>query len=186
MASMFCFLTIILCIIQIEAWKEKVNLNRFLLQLDLTHLDLTISDSLLYETDHILDEEFDTVIQIIQNQSKFFSGNESCKTPTLNILPMDSLIQSSIDDCTTTPGTFIKNPCVTYFAYSNNYPQNDIYEKVNCRLVHQPYIFVFVERSEFEYELLEVQIPSRRMLVIATWTVTENIKYVTYSSSIRP
>ena len=176
MTEMLCFIIIILGCKQIEAWKEKINLNRFLQQLNLNHLDLTISDSLLYETDNILDEEFDTVIQIIQNQSKFFSGNQSCKTPTLNILSMDSLIQVSENDCANTPGTYIKNPCVTYFAYSDNLPKNDIFETVKCRLVHQPYIFVFVEKSEFEYELLEVQIAFRRMLVIATWKITENIK----------
>ena len=177
MKKIWSFIIIILRFIQIEAWKEKINLNRFLQQLNLNHLDLTISDSLLYETENILDEEFDTVIQIIQNQSKFFSGNQSCKTPTLNILSMDSLSQTSGNDCEATPGTYIKNPCVTYFAYSDNLPNNDIYETVKCKLVHQPYIFVFVERSEFEYELLEVQIPPRRMIVIATWKTTDNIKY---------
>ena len=161
---------------QSKAWKEKENLIRFLQKLNLKHLDLIISDSLLYDTENVLDEEFDKVIQIIQNQSWFFSGNQSCKTSSLRILQLESLYQTSEDNCTSTSGTFIKNPCVTYFAYTDTYPVDNIFKKAKCTLDHQPYIFVLVETNDMNYELLEVQIPSKRMLVIATWDTTDDIK----------
>ena len=150
-------------------------MGRFLQKLNLNHLDLVVSDSLLYDTENILDEEFDAVIQIIHNQSWFFSGTQSCKISSLRILQLEYLFHGSEDNCTSVPGTFIKNPCLTYFTYTETYPIGNIFEKLKCQLYHQPYIFVLVEINDMNYELLEVQIPHKRMLVIATWDTTDDI-----------
>ena len=171
-------IAITLCFSLSKAWKEKENLGRFLQLLNLNHLDLITSDSFLYYTDNILDEEFDTIIQIFQNQSKFFSGKQSCNSSSLYILPMESLEldHASEDNCTSTPGKFIKNQCVTYFAFTDAYPIDNVFKKVECTLDHQPYIFVLVETKDTNYELLELQIPSKRMLVIATWNTIDDIR----------
>ena len=161
---------------QSKAWKEIENLSRFLQKLNLKHLDLIISESLVYDTETIFDEEFDTVIQMIQKQSWFFSRNQSCKTSSLHILKSDYIFHASEDNCNLTSGTFIKNPCETYFVYTEVYPADNIFKKAKCLLDHQPYIFVLVETNDMNYELLELQIPSRRMLVIATWNTTDDIR----------
>ena len=174
--AFFLLITIIFYISLSTALKDSENLSRFLQQLNLHHLDLIISDSLLYKTDDILDVEFDTVIQIINNQSKFVAGNQSCKTSSLHILPMESLFEASEGVCHSEPGAFIKNPCETYFAYTTTYPLDDTFKNIECTLHHQPYVFVLVEVNYMNYELLEVQIPSRKMVVIATWNTIEDIK----------
>ena len=142
--------------------------------MNLNHLDLTISDSLLFKTDKILDEEFDTVIQSIHNQSKFVSGNQSCETSLLHILTLESLSQAPESECHSKLGAFIKNPCETYFAYTDSYPLDNIFKKIECTLDYQPYIFVLVKIDHTNYQLLEVQIPPIRMVVIATWNTIEH------------
>ena len=174
--KLISFIAIILHFLQSKAWKDKEDLSIFLQKLNLKHLDLIVSDSLLYDIENILDEEFDNFIQIIHNQSWFFSGSQSCKISSLHILQLEYLFYGSEDNCTSTPGTFIKNPCVTYFAYTETYPNDNIFKKVKCLLDHQPYIFVLVKINYMNYELLEVQIPHQRMLVIATWDTTNDIR----------
>ena len=147
--------------------------------LKLNHIDF---DYTIFNDRGHSDEDLNIVIEEIERQTKpfgFFKAKSDNLTKrnsdkaSLTVVPIDSVMSTNTTNtsCIQNQGKFIQNECQTILMYSNQdiTISKNIYKKLECQLVDQPYVFLLIQKNESSFELFEVQVITERMIRLMIW-----------------
>ena len=169
---------IICAIVLFEILLKNVRCSQTLIEfinlLNLDHLDTMKYDSLSYEINgENLDEDLDILLEVVKNKDIFFTTTveDNCAgfNPRLTTFEIFEKMENS--SCKNSPGRFIQDPCESYllFVQEDYFNEFYFYDQVKCHFKHQPIVHILVEKNPTEFHLLEAQIYSERLILIATW-----------------
>ena len=124
-------------------------------------------------------EKFVKPLSSLQNDQK-----ENYNILTLNIIPFEriTIIDKSHPNCQV-KGQFIKENYQSYLIFgSGNISQDNNQETfiniIKCNFPYQPYVYAFMQKNSYNYDLYEVQVVSHKFVHLATWnSSTKNIRY---------
>ena len=124
-------------------------------------------------------EKFVKPLSSLQNDQK-----ENHNILTLNIIPFEgiTIIDKSHPNCQV-KGQFIKENYQSYLIFgSGNISQDNNQETfiniIKCNFPYQPYVYAFMQKNSYNYDLYEVQVVSHKFVHLATWnSSTKNIRY---------
>ena len=144
--------------------------------LKLNHIDF---DCTIFDDSEHLDEDMNIVIEETERQSIPFgflkeksenSTETDCEKVSLIVLPIKSVLQSNIS-CSQNQRKFIQNVCQTILIYSDHDIRmtKNIYKKIECQLVDQPFVFLLIQKNGSLFELFELQVITERMIKLMIW-----------------
>ena len=173
--------TIVLLEILLKNVRCSRNLIEFTNLLNFDHLDTMKYDSLSYEiNDENIDEDLEILLEVVKNKDIFFTSNvqDNCAGFNLRLTRIDIFEEMKHSSCKNSPGRFIQDPCESYLLYvkENSFDEFHFYDQVECHFKHQPIVHILVEKNPTEFHLLEAQIYSERLMVIATWNGKSSIR----------
>ena len=157
------------------------NLIEFVNLLNLDHLDTMKYDSLSYEiNDENVDEDLEILLEIVKSKDIFFNTKiqDNCAGFNLRLTTFDIFEEMKNSSCIKSPGRFIQDPCESYFLHvkEDSFDEFHFYNQAKCHFKHQPIVHILVEKNPTEFHLLEAQIYSGRLILIATWNGKSSIR----------
>ena len=183
------FVTFFLTPIHGNSLKPVLN---FLQNFNFQHLDFVSINFL--KVDMVTYFHDDNSISILIEESEKFvkplmsslqnDQKENHNILTLNIIPFEAItnVDKSHPDCQV-KGQFIKENYQSYLIFgSDNFFQDNnketLIQVIKCNFPYQPYVYAFMQKNSYNYDLYEVQVVSHKFVHLATWnSSTKNIRY---------